>query len=228
MSASQELSLPDLSLAAKRRGLMLILSSPSGTGKTTLSKMLREKDPLVTLSISVTTRDRRPAEQHGRDYHFIDHTEFHGMVAADKLLEHAEVYGNHYGTPRDPVEQALTQGLDVLFDIDWQGTQQMLRKARADLVTIFILPPSMQELERRLRGRAQDPEEVIARRMAKAHDDVSHWSGYDYTLVNTDLNDTFTRVEAILTAERLRRDRQVGMAGFVEQLQAEGAATSAS
>ncbi|MFD2264585.1 guanylate kinase [Lacibacterium aquatile] len=221
MTAHTDLTLPDLSLAAKRRGLMLILSSPSGTGKTTLSRMLRADDSQVTLSISVTTRDRRPAEEHGRDYHFIGKSDFDELVAGDRLLEYAEVYGNHYGTPRDPVEKALTQGLDVLFDIDWQGTQQMLRRARPDLVTIFILPPSMQELERRLRGRAQDPEEVIARRMAKAHDDVSHWNKYDYTLVNSDLDETYMRVRAILMAERLRRDRQIGMAEFVSNLQSE-------
>jgi guanylate kinase len=216
------LSLPDLSLAAQRRGLMLILSSPSGTGKTTLSKMLREEEAgQVSLSVSVTTRAPRPAEVPGRDYDFITPEDFMRRRDAGDLLEHAEVYGNFYGTPRGPVDKALSEGRDVLFDIDWQGTQQMLAKARPDLVTIFILPPSMAELERRLRGRAQDSEEVIARRIAKAHDDVSHWSHYDYTLVNVDLMETYGRVKAILAAERLRRSRLVGMPSFVRQLQEE-------
>ncbi len=204
-----------------RRGLMLILSSPSGAGKTTISRLLLVDDPNIELSVSVTTRPRRPSEVSGRDYHFIERDQYDRMVKNDELLEHAEVYGNGYGTPRGPVEKALSAGRDVLFDIDWQGTQQMLRKARKDLVTIFILPPSMAELERRLRTRAQDPDDVIARRLAKAHDDVSHWSAYDYVLINEDVEVSLARTRAILTAERLRRDRQTHLPEFVTRLQAE-------
>lgn len=205
----------------RRRGLMLILSSPSGAGKTTLSRLLLEHMPQLQMSVSVTTRPRRPSEISGRDYHFIDREEFDRYVANDDLLEHAEVYGNFYGTPKTPVMKALGQGMDVLFDIDWQGTQQMMRKARPDLVTIFILPPSMAELERRLRTRAQDSAEVVAKRMAKAHDDVSHWREYDYVLVNDDIEASLVSVRAILHAERLKRERQTSLPDFVAALQAE-------
>jgi guanylate kinase len=205
--------------AIARRGLMLVLSSPSGAGKTTLSRMLLA-DPAVRLSVSVTTRPQRPAEREGEHYHFIDKARFDAMVANGALLEWAEVFGHRYGTPRAPVESALAAGRDVLFDIDWQGTQQLKEHAREDLVAIFILPPSMLELERRLKSRAQDSAEEVARRMAKAADEMSHWAEYDYIIVNRDLGSSLTRVRAILQAERLRRDRQVGLNDFVKGLRA--------
>jgi guanylate kinase len=206
--------------AIARRGLMLVLSSPSGAGKTTLSRMLLD-DPGVELSISVTTRPRRPGEEGGVHYHFIDRARFDAMVANGELLEWAEVHGNRYGTPRAPVEQALRTGRDVLFDIDWQGTQQMREKARSDLVSVFVLPPSAAELARRLHTRAQDSEEVICSRMAKASDEMSHWAEYDYVIVNRDLTDAFAELRAILAAERLKRERQTGLSAFVRSVQAE-------
>jgi guanylate kinase len=204
-----------------RRGLMLVLSSPSGAGKTTISRMLLERDANLRMSISVTTRPRRAAEVHGRDYYFIDPSEFERMVERDALLEHAHVFGNRYGTPRAAVEQMLGAGRDVLFDIDWQGTQQLAEKARDDLVSVFVLPPSTAELERRLRMRAADSEEEVRRRMAKAADEMSHWAEYDYVIVNQDLEASVGKVQAILTAERLRRERQIGLSDFVRDLRGE-------
>ena len=203
-----------------RRGLMLVLSSPSGAGKSTFSRMLLEVDPSVELSVSATTRPQRPAEVDGRDYHFVTRARFDEMVRNDELLEWAEVFGNHYGTPRAPVEAALARGHDVLFDIDWQGTQQLRDKVGKDFVSVFLLPPSIPELERRLMTRAQDSEEVIRGRMAKASDEMSHWAEYDYVLINRDIDETFAQVEAILLAERLKRVRQPGLSDFVRGLQA--------
>jgi guanylate kinase len=204
-----------------RRGLMLVLSSPSGAGKTTLSRKLLEADPGVELSVSVTTRKQRPGEIDGRDYHFIDAARFDAMVKGGELLEWAQVFGHRYGTPRAPVETALANGHDVLFDIDWQGTQQLREKADHDLVTIFVLPPSMADLERRLRRRAQDPDEVIRARMATAADEMSHWAEYDYVVINTDVDRTFGEVQTILAGERLKRERQTGLSDFVRRLQAQ-------
>ena len=203
-----------------RRGLMLVLSSPSGAGKTTLSRMLLKADRGVELSVSVTTRPRRPGEVDGRDYHFIDQPRFDAMVKSGKLLEWAEVFGHRYGTPRHPVEKALRSGRDVLFDIDWQGTQQLSEKARDDLVSVFILPPTVKELERRLQRRAQDSRDVIGSRMAKAAGEMSHWPEYDYVIVNRDKDEAFAEVRAILAAERLKRERQIGLSAFVRGLQA--------
>jgi len=204
-----------------RRGLMFVLSSPSGAGKTTLSRMLLKADRNVELSVSVTTRPKRRGEIHRRDYHFIDVARFETMVKTDKLLEWAEVFGHRYGTPRQPVEKALRAGRDVLFDIDWQGTQQLREKARDDLVSVFILPPTAKELERRLERRAQDSRATIGARMAKAAGEMSHWPEYDYVIVNRDKHKAFAEVRAILAAERLKRERQIGLSGFVRTLQAE-------
>ncbi len=206
--------------AIARRGLMLVLSSPSGAGKTTLSRMLLKADRGVELSISVTTRPKRQGEIDGRDYHFIDRHRFDAMVKAGDLLEWAEVFGHCYGTPRRPVYAALRAGRDVLFDIDWQGTQQLREKARADLVSVFILPPSARELERRLKTRAQDSKDVIHSRMAKAAGEMSHWPEYDYVVVNRDIDEAFAEVRAILAAERRKRERQSGLTEFVRGLQA--------
>lgn len=173
----------------------------------------------MTMSVSVTTRPRRPGEENGRDYHFVDPTEFNLMVNRQELLEHAKVFGNYYGTPRQPVEDALAAGRDVLFDIDWQGAQQVAEKARQDLVSVFILPPSTIELDRRLHQRAQDPEEVVAARMAKASDEMSHYAEYDFIVVNVDIDESVAQVEAIVTAERLRRQRRIGLSEFVKRLQ---------
>jgi guanylate kinase len=203
-----------------RRGLMLVLSSPSGAGKTTLSRMLLKADGHIDLSVSVTTRPQRPGEVDGRDYHFIDMVRFESMVKSGKLLEWAEVFGHRYGTPRIPVEKALRAGRDVLFDIDWQGTQQLREKARDDLVSVFILPPSVTELQRRLERRAQDSRAIIAGRMAKAAGEMSHWPEYDYVIVNRDKKDAFAEVRAILAAERLKRKRQIGLSALVRDLQA--------
>ena len=203
-----------------RRGLMLVLSSPSGAGKTTLSRMLLEADPAVQLSVSATTRPQRPAEVDGRDYHFLDRARFDAMTRNDELLEWAEVFGNRYGTPRAPVEQALARGQDVLFDIDWQGTQQLREKVPKDLVSVFLLPPSAEELERRLHTRAQDSDDVIHSRMAKAADEMSHWAEYDYIVINRDLDEAFKELQAILLAERLKRERRTGLSAFVRGLQA--------
>ena len=203
-----------------RRGLMLVLSSPSGAGKTTLSRMLLKADRHIDLSVSVTTRPQRPGEIDGRDYHFIDMVRFESMVKSGKLLEWAEVFGHRYGTPRISVEKALRAGRDVLFDIDWQGTQQLREKARDDLVSVFILPPTVTELQRRLERRAQDTRAIIAGRMAKAAGEMSHWPEYDYVIVNRDKKDAFAEVRTILAAERLKRERQIGLSAFVRDLQA--------
>lgn len=204
----------------KRRGLMLVLSSPSGAGKTTLSRKLLDVDPRIELSVSVTTRRPRRDEVDGRDYHFIDAARFDAMVTSGELLESAKVFGNCYGTPRASVDAALAEGRDVLFDIDWQGTQQLREKARSDLVSIFVLPPSIAALERRLHARALDAADVIRRRMAVASDEMSHWAEYDYVVVNSDLEEAFADVRAVLSAERLKRERQIGLAAFVRGLQA--------
>ena len=203
-----------------RRGLMLVLSSPSGAGKTTISRKLMERDKNLTMSVSATTRPRRPGEEDGRDYHFVDLTEFNLMVNRQELLEHAKVFGHYYGTPVGPVEQALAAGRDVIFDIDWQGAQQVAEKARQDLVSVFILPPSTDELDRRLHRRAQDPEDVVAARMSKAADEMSHYAEYDFIIINREIDESVAQVESILTAERLRRQRQVGLSDFVKHLQA--------
>jgi guanylate kinase len=204
--------------AIARRGLMLVLSSPSGAGKTTLSRKLLEADPGVELSISVTTRKQRPGEVDGRDYHFIDATRFDAMVEAGELLEWAQVFGHRYGTPRAPVEAALARGRDVLFDIDWQGTQQLHAAMGEDLVRVFILPPSMAELERRLHHRGTDSEKVILGRMSRAADEISHWAEYDYVLINQESAKCLVQVQAILAAERLKRWRQTGLVAFVRDL----------
>jgi guanylate kinase len=202
----------------QRRGLMMVLSSPSGAGKTTISHRMLDSDPDLTLSVSVTTRQRRANEVNARDYHFVDLTEFNLLVAREQLLEHAKVFGNYYGTPRAPVEKILSEGRDVLFDIDWQGTQQLAEKARDDLVSVFILPPSWRELERRLFTRAQDDPTEINRRMAKAADEMSHWAEYDYVIINRDLDQSVAAVRGILQTERLKRKRQIGLAEFVNNL----------
>lgn len=201
-----------------RRGLMLVLASPSGAGKTAISRKLLERDSNLTMSVSVTTRPKRPGEASGVDYRFVDSTEFDLMIKQGELLEYAKVFGHDYGTPKEPVEAALASGRDVLFDIDWQGTQQLVENARDDLVAVFILPPSTAELERRLRERAQDSDEVVAERMAKAADEMSHWPEYDYIVVNHDIEESVGQVHAILIAERLRRERQLGLADFVKRL----------
>jgi guanylate kinase len=203
----------------KRRGLMLVLSSPSGAGKTTLSRLLLADDPNITMSVSATTRKPRPGEEEGVDYYFLSTEDFGLKVNRGEFLEHAKVFDNYYGTPRGPVEEALSDGRDVLFDIDWQGTQQLMESAEDDLVRVFILPPSGQELEMRLKKRAQDPPEVVASRMAKASDEISHYTDYDYIIVNEDVDMSLTRLKSILTAERLKRKRQVGLSNFVRGLQ---------
>ncbi|CAM5411253.1 Guanylate kinase OS=Afipia felis OX=1035 GN=gmk PE=3 SV=1 [Afipia felis] len=205
--------------AGERRGLMFVLSSPSGAGKSTLSRLLIDRTPGLRMSVSVTTRAKRPGEIEGEHYYFIDKARFEQMVRAGELLEHAPVFDNHYGTPRAAVEQALSAGEDVLFDIDWQGTQQLREKARADVVSVFILPPSAQDLEKRLHTRAQDTDEVIRGRMDRASHELSHWAEYDYVVVNNDLDRAFSEVETILHAERLKRERQTGLSAFVRELQ---------
>jgi len=198
-----------------RRGLMLVLSSPSGAGKSTISRALLEKHPDLAMSVSATTRPMRPGETDGKDYFFIDTAKFEQMVEQGEFLEHARVFDNYYGTPRGPVEAALKSGKDVLFDVDWQGTQQLRQNARDDLASIFILPPSVDELERRLYARAQDPEDVVKRRMAKATSEMSHWAEYDYIIINEELPQSVAEAEAILAAERLKRERRVGLAEWL-------------
>lgn len=202
----------------ERRGLMLVLSSPSGAGKTTISRMLLEDDDNISLSVSVTTRPMRPGEVDGVDYFFIDPDEFGLMLNRQELLEHAKVFDHYYGTPKGAVEEALSGGKDVLFDIDWQGEQQLKQAALTDLASVFILPPSTEELARRLQNRASDPPDVVAARMAKAPDEISHWPEYDYIIVNYDIDDSVAKVRAILAAERLKRERQVGLTAFVKRL----------
>ncbi|TAN64283.1 MAG: guanylate kinase [Magnetospirillum sp.] len=204
--------------AIGRRGLMLVMSSPSGAGKTTITRALLERDSGISMSVSATTRLPRPGEVDGKDYYFVPVERFQAMVKDGEFLEHARVFDNYYGTPRGPVEAVLRQGRDVLFDIDWQGTQQVRDTARADLVSVFVLPPSVAELERRLHTRAQDSAEVVAKRMAKAGDEMSHWPEYDYIIVNEDLKLSIASVQSILGAERLKRERLVGMHDFVSRL----------
>ena len=206
--------------ALQRRGLMLVLSSPSGAGKSSICRELLKLEGELDLSVSATTRPRRPGEVDGKDYYFIDQTEFQLRINRGEFLEYAKVLGNnyYYGTPRARVEEVLSGGGDVLFDIDWQGTQQIADAARDDLVSVFILPPSIRELERRLLSRAQDSAEVVAQRMSKASEEISHYREYDYIIVNHDLEESVAKVRAILTAERLKRDRQLGLTDFVKQL----------
>ncbi len=201
-----------------RRGLLLVLSSPSGAGKTTITRLLIEREPGLAISVSVTTRAPRAGEIDGKHYRFIDAAEFERMVAAGELLEHAVVFGNRYGTPRAPVEATLARGSDIISDIDWQGTQQLKENVRSDVVSVFVLPPSMAALQKRLESRAQDSAEVVRQRMAKSADEMSHWPEYDYVIVNRKLEDSVAQVQAILTAERLRRERQAGLAEFVNRL----------
>ncbi|MDH5749521.1 MAG: guanylate kinase [Rhodospirillales bacterium] len=197
---------------------MLVLSSPSGAGKTTISKALLERDGNLTLSVSATTRPPRPGEVEGRDYFFVDKNAFDAMVAAGEMLEHAQVFENYYGTPKKPVEEALSKGRDVLFDVDWQGTQQLRENARDDLVSIFVLPPSKEELERRLFARAQDSEDVVKKRMAKANEEMSHHSEYDYIIINVDIEESVSQVQSVLTAERLKLERLVGLRNFITDM----------
>ena len=203
----------------ERRGLMFVLSSPSGAGKTTLSRMLVAETPALQMSVSATTRPMRPGEVDGRDYLFVDKPKFETMVKRDELLEWATVFDNRYGTPRAPVEAALAAGQDVLFDIDWQGTQQLRSRSGNDVVSVFILPPSVQALEQRLHTRAQDSDDVIRGRMKKAGDEMSHFDAYDYIIVNDNIGIAFEAVKSILRAEQLKRERQVGLSGFVRSLQ---------
>ena len=203
----------------ERRGLMFVLSSPSGAGKTTLSRLLIERTPGLRMSVSATTRPMRPGEVDGRDYLFVDQSSFETMARQGDLLEWAIVFDHRYGTPRAPVEAALSAGHDVLFDIDWQGPQQLREKARADVVSVFILPPSATELEKRLHSRAQDSDAVIKGRMSRASHEMSHWAEYDYIVINHDIDQAFAEVQSILKAERLKRERRSGLTTFVRQLQ---------
>jgi guanylate kinase len=201
-----------------RRGLMLVLSSPSGAGKSTITRELLKRDPGISMSVSTTTRPKRPGEVDGKDYFFVGKQEFDRMAAAGEFLEHATVFDNSYGTPKAPVQKILKSGRDVLFDVDWQGAQKLRPSAPQDVVTVFILPPSIAELERRLHYRAQDSEDVVKNRMAKATAEMSHWDAYDYVIVNEDVAESVGRVQAILTAERSKRDRQMGLGDFVREL----------
>ena len=202
----------------KRLGLMVVLSSPSGAGKSTISRALIERDSNLTMSVSATTRQPRPGEIEGQDYYFVQKKDFDAMVASGQMLEHAKVFDNFYGTPRDPVETSLSQGRDVIFDVDWQGTQQLSENVAKDLVSIFILPPSMEELERRLYNRAQDSEEVVRKRMAEAVSEMSHYPEYDYIVVNLDVEESIAKVEAILTAERQKTERQNSLHDFIAEI----------
>ena len=201
-----------------RRGLMLVLSSPSGAGKTTLSRRLLESDRDLSMSVSATTRSPRKGEEEGKDYFFVSPSLFGQMEQGGAFLEHALVFDHRYGTPKEPVMLALAKGRDVLFDIDWQGTQQLRQQAGDDLVSVFVLPPSHQELERRLRARAQDSEEVVQARMARANNEISHWAEYDYVVINDDLDSTLGKIQTILDAERMKRGRQTGIAEFARKL----------
>ena len=210
----------DAPVAIRRRGLLLVLSSPSGAGKTTITRLLLERDPVLSLSVSVTTRPPRPGEIDGRDYIFIEQAQFARMAASGELLEHATVFGNSYGTPRGPIEAALAAGRDIVTDIDWQGTQQLSQAMPEDLVKVFVLPPSIEALRDRLQRRAQDSAEIVAARMAKSAEEMSHWPEYDYVIVNRDIDESVAEVAAIVTAERRRRTRQLGLAEFVNRLRA--------
>jgi guanylate kinase len=211
---------PSATESIRRRGFLLVLSSPSGAGKTTITRRLIEEDATLSLSVSVTTRPPRPGERDGTDYRFIDQRRFDRMVGEGELLEHATVFGHHYGTPRTPIEAALAAGHDIVTDIDWQGTQQLAESVPHDLVRVFVLPPSLAALESRLRQRAQDSAAVVAGRMAKSAEEMSHWSEYDYVIVNREIEESVLLVQAIVIAERLRRIRQVGLADFVNRLRA--------
>ncbi|MBN9281805.1 MAG: guanylate kinase [Hyphomicrobium denitrificans] len=202
-----------------RRGLLFIISSPSGAGKTTLARRLLAADSGIEMSVSVTTRAPRPGEQNGVDYHFVDRDRFETMKSRGELLEWARVFDNHYGTPRQPVEAAIAAGKDVLFDIDWQGAQQLSEKLKGDVVLVFVLPPSGNVLEDRLKSRAQDSAEIVARRMAAASAEISHWAEYDYVIVNTEIEKSAAAVQSILVAERLKRDRLLGLSDFVRDMQ---------
>jgi guanylate kinase len=213
MDATQEL---DAGLG--RRGLLIVLSSPSGAGKSTLSRMLMEADPQITMSVSATTRPKRPGEEEGVHYHFVDDAEFDRMIGAGDFVEWAPVFGYRYGTPKSPVKDALRDGRDILFDIDWQGTQQLHAAMGEDLVRMFLLPPSMDELERRLQARGTDSDGVIADRMDRADAEISHWAEYDYVLINRDADDCLKDIRTIVNAERLKRARQIGLVAFVRDL----------
>ncbi|MGE4322977.1 MAG: guanylate kinase [Sphingobium sp.] len=214
MADTTSIDAPDF----KRRGVLFVLSSPSGAGKSTIARKLLQADPDLSMSVSATTRPMRPGEVDGKDYHFVDLAGFRQMVSDQQFLEWAHVFGQRYGTPRAPVEAMLKSGRDVLFDIDWQGAQQLHQIAGGDVVRVFILPPSMAELERRLRARATDSDEVIDARMARAEGEIAHWDGYDYVLCNVDAEDCFNRVLTILKAERMKRSRQTGLIGFIRKL----------
>ncbi len=203
-----------------RRGFMLVLSSPSGAGKTTIARKVLESEKELVLSISVTTRPKRSSEKEGSDYFFVDDATFSQMVQDKKFLEHAHVYGYHYGTPKASIEELLAAGTDVLFDIDWQGTQQLKQTALNDLVSVFVLPPTLQDLEKRLYTRGEDAEEVVRKRMRKAQHECSHWAEYDYVIVNDTLEESVQKVRSIVQAERLKRRRQSGLASFVNMLRA--------
>jgi len=220
MTKASSTDIDNKNVPVGRRGVMLVLSSPSGAGKTSISRRLLAEDDRLELSISATTRKRRPGEVEGKDYHFVTADDFHLMINNREMLEYAKVFDHYYGTPAVPVMAALGAGRDVLFDIDWQGTQQLADASREDLVSVFILPPSTRDLEKRLLSRAQDSADVVASRMVKASDEISHYREYDYILVNADLDQAVKEVKAILQAERLRRDRQVGLTDFVKRLRA--------
>ena len=209
---------PNAPLASRRRGLLIVLSSPSGAGKTTISRMLLECDDEITMSVSATTRPMRPGEVDGTDYHFVDDARFQHMVEAEDLAEWAYVFDHRYGSPKEPIKDALKAGRDILFDIDWQGTQQLSGAFGTDLVRIFILPPSMSELDRRLHSRATDSDAVIAERMRRAASEIGHWAEYDYVLINEDMERCLAEVKAIVAAERLKRTRQPGLVAFVREL----------
>jgi guanylate kinase len=202
----------------QRRGILLVLSSPSGAGKSTITRAMMDREPALLFSVSVTTRKPRAGEIDGHHYHFIDRARFDAMARDGELLEHAGVFGNFYGTPRAPIDAAIARGRDVILDLDWQGTQQLKQRMRADVVAVFILPPDRATLEVRLRRRAQDSEEVVRGRMVKSADEMSHWPEYDYVIINDDLTESVDRVAAILAAERARRDRLLGLAEFVNRL----------
>lgn len=202
----------------KRRGLMIVLSSPSGAGKTTLTRRMLAEDQHMDMSVSATTRKPRKGEAHGKDYYFVGTSDFEAMIADDQFLEWAKVFDNYYGTPTEPVEEALSSGRDIVFDIDWQGAQQLNQAAADDLIKIFILPPSKVELERRLKTRAQDSDEVIAKRMAKSESEISHWAEYDYVIVNEDVEESLDQLRAIIKAERIKRKRQMWLGPFVKAL----------
>ena len=220
MKEDGDATVSDMREMGGRRGLMLVLSSPSGAGKTTIARRLLAEDARLELSVSATTRQRRPGEVEGKDYHFVTTFDFQMMINDRALLEYAKVFDNYYGTPSAPVMNSLAEGRDMLFDIDWQGTQQLADARQEDLVSIFILPPSTRELEQRLLSRSQDSADVVAARMSKAADEISHYREYDYILVNHDIDVAVAQVKAILQAERLRRDRQLGLTNFVKKLRA--------